>query len=378
MSQNVAVQNLGATALAIGGIGISGANAGDFGESNTCGSSLAAGSSCVISVVFSPTAPGARSATVSIVDTAGNSPQLVSLSGTAVALTAPQVTWAPPGGITYGTLLNGVQLNATASVPGQFVYIPSAGTLLGAGTDTLSVTFTPTDTTHYSTTSATVQIVVGKAIPTVTWATPAAITYGIALSAVQLDASASTAGTFAYSPAVGTFLMAGTQKLSAGFAPTDVADYTSVAGSTSLTVNPANLTVTASNASRLYGAANPVFTASLSGTVDNDVLSATASSVATSSSVTGSYPIVPTATGTNIANYAVTPVNGTLTIISQTGSSTTVAASVTSSMVGTSVTFTATVASATTGTPTGSVQFLSGASVLGSVQLTGGTASYTA
>ena len=75
--------------------------------------------------------------------------------------------------------------------------------MLKAGSQTLSVTFTPTDTTDYTTATATVTLTVNKATPTITWATPAAITYGTALSATQLDASSTVAGTFAYTPAVG-------------------------------------------------------------------------------------------------------------------------------------------------------------------------------
>ena len=41
-------------------------------------------------------------------------------------------------------------------------------------------------------------------MPTITWASPASIVYGTALSAAQLDATANVAGTFAYSPAAGT------------------------------------------------------------------------------------------------------------------------------------------------------------------------------
>jgi len=51
-------------------------------------------------------------------------------------------------------------LNATASVPGTFVYSPVSGTVLGAGSQTLSVTFTPTDTTDYNAATATVTLTV--------------------------------------------------------------------------------------------------------------------------------------------------------------------------------------------------------------------------
>src|SRR5579885_3853788 len=68
----------------------------------------------------------------------------------------PTVTWTTPAPITYGTPLSSTQLNATASVPGNFAYTPSAGTVLNAGTQKLSVTFTPSDTTKYNTASASV------------------------------------------------------------------------------------------------------------------------------------------------------------------------------------------------------------------------------
>ena len=96
---------------------------------------------------------------------------------------------------------------------GTFVYTPVAGTVLTAGSQTLSVTFTPTDSTDYNTATGTVQLAVNMATPAITWATPAAITYGTALSAAQLDASSTVAGTFVYTPAAGAVLTAGSQTL---------------------------------------------------------------------------------------------------------------------------------------------------------------------
>ena len=61
---------------------VGGANAGDFVQTNTCGASVAAGSSCTISVTFTPKAKGGRSAMISITDNGGGSPQKVSLTGT--------------------------------------------------------------------------------------------------------------------------------------------------------------------------------------------------------------------------------------------------------------------------------------------------------
>jgi len=55
---------------------------GDFAQTNTCGSSVAAGSSCTISVTFTPTTTGSRTGTLTLTDNAAGSPQTVTLSGT--------------------------------------------------------------------------------------------------------------------------------------------------------------------------------------------------------------------------------------------------------------------------------------------------------
>jgi hypothetical protein len=109
---------------------------------------------------------------------------------------------------------------------------------------TLSVTFTPTDTTDYNNATATVTLTVNKATPTVSWATPSPITYGTALGAAQLDATANAAGAINYSPASGTVLTAGQHVLTANFAPTDTTDYNTATGSVSLTVNKATPAIT--------------------------------------------------------------------------------------------------------------------------------------
>ena len=69
-------------------IAVSGANASDFAESNSCGSSVAAGANCTISVTFKPTAAGTRTAAVTLTDNATGSPQSASLSGTGAASSA--------------------------------------------------------------------------------------------------------------------------------------------------------------------------------------------------------------------------------------------------------------------------------------------------
>jgi len=74
--------NLGSTAITITSIAIGGADPADFSETNTCGSSLAAHASCSITVTFSPTAIGTRTANVTITDSDVTSPQKLILTGT--------------------------------------------------------------------------------------------------------------------------------------------------------------------------------------------------------------------------------------------------------------------------------------------------------
>ena len=140
-----------------------------------------------------------------------------------VSPATPTLTWANPADIITGTPLGSAQLDATASIPGTVTYTPDMGTVLDAAPgQTLSVTFTPTDSTDYASVSTTATINVQRATPTVTWANPATITYGTPLRATQLDATASVPGTFAYSPAAGTVLKAGAgQVLSVTFTPKD-------------------------------------------------------------------------------------------------------------------------------------------------------------
>jgi hypothetical protein len=81
-AQAVTLSNTGNAALTITSIAVMGANAGDFAQTNTCGSSVAAAANCTISVTFTPSASGARTASLSITDNASGSPQTVSLTGT--------------------------------------------------------------------------------------------------------------------------------------------------------------------------------------------------------------------------------------------------------------------------------------------------------
>ena len=165
-------------------------------------------------------------------------------SGTATFLfqQTPVITWLTPEPISAGTALSATQLDASASVPGtSFVYSPPSGTVLSAGSHTLSVLFTPEDTADYATATATTTLYVQDA-PTINWPTPSAISYGTALSSTQLDATAtyggsSIPGTYEYTPAAGEVLDSGTQTLTVTFTPSDLTHYSVLTASVTLQVN---------------------------------------------------------------------------------------------------------------------------------------------
>ncbi|MGC4111427.1 MAG: MBG domain-containing protein [Nocardioides sp.] len=102
--------------------------------------------------------------------------------------------------------------------------------------------------------TATGTLVVAQATPSLTWTPPADLTFGTALSGAQLSATASTAGSFVYTPAAGTLLPAGSgQELHAVFTPSDAANYVS-GGEVSTTINvlPAAAAVTLGNLDQAY------------------------------------------------------------------------------------------------------------------------------
>jgi len=143
---------------------------------------IPAGRAVAVTYAGSATAP-TNAGTYAVVATVTDPNYVGSATASLVIAKAiPTITWGNPAAITYGAPLGATQLNATASVPGTLVYTAPPRTVLNAGSgQILSVAFTPTDGTNYSTASASVTITVNKAAPTITWANPAAITYGAAL-----------------------------------------------------------------------------------------------------------------------------------------------------------------------------------------------------
>ena len=155
--------NNGNAALGISSVALAGANANSFSlGSNTCGTTLAAGASCKVSVTFLPTVAGSATATLNVVDASGT--QSATLAGSGMAATAPQAALSPSsadfGTVALGstssassfTLTNGG--NAALALSSVAVSGANAadfnissnacGTMLAAGDScTITVAFTP-------------------------------------------------------------------------------------------------------------------------------------------------------------------------------------------------------------------------------------------
>jgi hypothetical protein len=92
-SLSTQLSNTGNGTLTISSMTMGGANPGDFSQTNTCGTSVAAGANCTITVQFDPVAAGTRTATLTIADNAASSTQTISLSGTGVSQPTPTGTY---------------------------------------------------------------------------------------------------------------------------------------------------------------------------------------------------------------------------------------------------------------------------------------------
>src|SRR5579864_7038419 len=156
-AQHLTLKNGETGFLAISNISFGGANPGDFKQTNNCGAGIAQGATCTINVIFAPTAVGTRSATLSVVDSATNTPQMVSMSGIGTAPVTLSAT-----ALNFGTVfvktsktasavtltnhmsvaLTGINIGITGA--SSFTQTNTCGTSVAAGGNcTITVTFTP-------------------------------------------------------------------------------------------------------------------------------------------------------------------------------------------------------------------------------------------
>jgi hypothetical protein len=146
-----------------------------------------------------------------------------------------------------------------------------------------------------------------------------------------------------------------------------------------LVIGKATLTISANNASRVYGTANPTFAGSVTGQQNGDTFTESFSTSAIITSQVSTYSIVPAATGTNLSDYTQSIADGTLTI-TQASSTTLLTTSTATPYQAVPVTLTAAVSDSSTGstgTPTGTVSFYDSATLLGTSSVGAGVATLT-
>jgi hypothetical protein len=162
--------NSGTSALTLTGIALGGTNPTAFAQTSNCGSTLAAGAFCTLSVTFTPATAGATyAATLTVTDNAASSPQTLSLSGAAAAplatlstssLTFPTTAIGVTSSPLTATITNGggAPLSISSIVlggtnPTDFAATNNCGSTLAPGAlCTLSVTFTPASGSTYGAT----------------------------------------------------------------------------------------------------------------------------------------------------------------------------------------------------------------------------------
>jgi sugar lactone lactonase YvrE/uncharacterized protein (DUF2345 family) len=188
------------------------------------------------------------------------------VSGTLTVQKATQTvtfTAGPPSSATYGSRFT---VAATGGASGSAVVFTSSGSCtnsgpiytMTSGAGVCSVTASQAGTANFVSAQATKTVNAAQATPLLTWPAPAAIIVGNPLTAAQLDATASFAGSplpgsFLYTPGLGTVLGVGAnQRLSVTFTPNDAIDYASATASVSLTVNPGTVSLGISTSTQTY------------------------------------------------------------------------------------------------------------------------------
>ena len=225
----------------------------------------------------------------------------------------------------YGAANPTFSASATGALPGDtFTFTESTTATVSSPVGTYAIVplAAGASLANYTVVYVNGTLTVGKAVLTVT-ANNQNIAYGAALPTYtttltgflngDTQATAVT-GSPSLTTTPATPVNAGTYPINAALGTLASANYSFSFVPGTLTIGQATLTVTAANASRAYGAANPTFSASATGALPGDTFTFTESTTATASSPVGTYAIVPLAAGASLANYTVVYVNGTLTV----------------------------------------------------------------
>jgi hypothetical protein len=271
-AQNVSLKNTGSAALAISSIAITGANSNQYSQTNNCPASLTGGSSCTISVTFSPTTGGTMTANLSITDNAAGSPQLVGLLGTGVT---SGVTLAP-GSLTFASQTVGTTSSAQSV------------SLTNMGTTTLSITSITASTNFGQTNNCGTSLLAGAACTINVTFTPTATG--------TLTGTISVADNIVGSPQIVNLTGTGASAPGVTLSPTSLSF-----GNQTVDTTSAAKTVTLTNTG-----SGPLTVSSIATTGSYAQTNTCGTSVAAGANCTISVTFTPTATGTSSGTVVVT------------------------------------------------------------------------
>ena len=301
-------------------------------DSNLCTSStsLEPGELCDVSVLFTPQSVASLSTNIVVTDNhlnGTNATQNVAVSGTGLSPITTTITWEEPSAIAYGTTLSGVldaaATDGTSPVTGTYTYTATpqggsastvtAASVLGPGSYTLAVSFTP-DSTGYTSATGSVSLTVNKAAPSIALAAsanPALVSNRVTFTATL----SSSAGT----PTGSVDFYDGTTHLASGTLASGVATY----ATSSLTAGTHSITASYAGDSYFLSAASPAVSQVVSD-LTLDIAAGGSSTATVSAGGTATYNLtIGPSTGTTFP-AAVTlsasggPAGSTITITPQT------------------------------------------------------------
>ncbi len=290
--------------------------------------------------------------------------------------------------VTYGVAPITLSATATSGLPVSFSVLSGPGTISGntltvGGVGTIVVAANQAGNAAYlPATQVTQTLIVSQSPQTISFTLASPVTYGVV--PIMLSATATSGLPVSFTVVSGpgaingnTLTIVGAGTIVAAANQTGNANYLPAPQVTqALIVSQAALALTANNATRVYGTANPVFKGTVTGAQNGDTFTESFMTTATIASNAGTYSIVPSVTGANLTGYTQVINDGTLSI-TQAASTTALTVNSSSITPGQSLTLTAQVTSATSGTPTGTVSFYDGTSLLSTAPLSAGTASYS-
>jgi 6-phosphogluconolactonase (cycloisomerase 2 family) len=279
------------------------------------------------SAVDANAANNSASATVTVAQPATTTLAVAPASGAYGGSTTLSATLStasgPLAGQTVSFTLNGTAVGSAVTDATGLASVPASLVGIGAGSYPAGVAASYAGDPNNKASSGSAALTVNPALLTVTAANAIRL-YGDPDPTFTFTFSGfvngETASVVTGSPSCTTTAVAtsplGTYPITCAAGTLSAANYTFTFVDATLTINPAPLTVTAANASRVYGDPNPTFTGTITGIKNGDNITAVYATTATAASVVGTYPITPGLVDpTNkLGNYTVTSNNGTLTI----------------------------------------------------------------